>query len=316
MLALRDRVAAADDQLRGARPGAATSTTSRTRRARSPDLEVAVSNSFGFGGHNAALVFGAGTAERARVLRAAAARDVPGVSPDASRSDVSVELPPAAAGVGSPVTVGELRLLRDADRLERRHPRRARARVRRRRGPTSGSRATTSSSRELEPTASSTYREVMTEAMRRLGAPAGEEGGLADSLPSWQPFPEVPRRARGARAAAAGGSRSSRTPTADLIEASKELLGVPFDETVVASEIGSYKPAPQALGRVRGRTCADPARHVHVAASHFHDIVPATELGIPNVWINRLGERPSRRPRGSCPTSPAAGHARRARPGG
>jgi len=30
---------------------------------------------------------------------------------------------------------------------------------------------------------------------------------------------------------------------------------------------------------------------VHVAASHFHDIVPATELGIRNVWINRLGER-------------------------
>jgi 2-haloacid dehalogenase len=30
---------------------------------------------------------------------------------------------------------------------------------------------------------------------------------------------------------------------------------------------------------------------VHVAQSHFHDIVPATELGIANVWINRLGER-------------------------
>ena len=33
------------------------------------------------------------------------------------------------------------------------------------------------------------------------------------------------------------------------------------------------------------------ARHVHVAASHFHDIAPATELGIRNVWINRLAER-------------------------
>jgi len=29
---------------------------------------------------------------------------------------------------------------------------------------------------------------------------------------------------------------------------------------------------------------------VHVAQSHFHDIVPAVELGIPSVWINRLGE--------------------------
>src|SRR2546427_8196789 len=35
------------------------------------------------------------------------------------------------------------------------------------------------------------YREVMAEAMSRLGAPAGEEGGLAAALPSWQPFPEM-----------------------------------------------------------------------------------------------------------------------------
>ena len=30
---------------------------------------------------------------------------------------------------------------------------------------------------------------------------------------------------------------------------------------------------------------------MHVAQSHFHDIVPANELGIRSVWINRLGER-------------------------
>ena len=44
---------------------------------------------------------------------------------------------------------------------------------------------------ELEHDGNLSYREVMTEAMRRLGAPEGEEGGLADSLPSWEPFPEV-----------------------------------------------------------------------------------------------------------------------------
>jgi FMN phosphatase YigB (HAD superfamily) len=34
----------------------------------------------------------------------------------------------------------------------------------------------------------------------------------------------------------------------------------------------------------------DPARHVHVAASSFHDLGPAEQLEIPAVWINRLGE--------------------------
>jgi 2-haloacid dehalogenase len=29
---------------------------------------------------------------------------------------------------------------------------------------------------------------------------------------------------------------------------------------------------------------------VHVAASLFHDIAPANELGLQSIWINRLGE--------------------------
>jgi FMN phosphatase YigB (HAD superfamily) len=39
------------------------------------------------------------------------------------------------------------------------------------------------------------------------------------------------------------------------------------------------------------RTHADLDDHVHVAASHFHDIAPAHELGLRSVWINRLAER-------------------------
>ena len=30
---------------------------------------------------------------------------------------------------------------------------------------------------------------------------------------------------------------------------------------------------------------------MHVAQSHFHDVVPATELGLRTIWINRYGER-------------------------
>jgi 2-haloacid dehalogenase len=142
---------------------------------------------------------------------------------------------------------------------------------------------------ELERDGKLTYREVMTQAMLRLGAPDEEAHGLADSLPRWRPFPEVPAaleelRRRGWRLAILTNSDP------DLIEASKRNLGVPFDETVAASEIGSYKPAHKHWREFADRSCADPARHVHVAQSHFHDIVPATELGIPNVWINRLRE--------------------------
>jgi 2-haloalkanoic acid dehalogenase type II len=153
---------------------------------------------------------------------------------------------------------------------------------------------------ELELDGTRSYREVMTEAMRRLGAPAGEESGLAGSLPSWLPFPEVPAalaeaRRRGWRLAILSNSDP------DLIAASQAHLGVPFDETVVAGEIGSYKPAPGHWREFAARTGAEPARHVHVAASLFHDIGPANELGLRSIWINRLGETPGPRPTRELP---------------
>ena len=36
--------------------------------------------------------------------------------------------------------------------------------------------------------------------------------------------------------------------------------------------------------------------HVHVGQSLFHDIETASELGIPSIWVNRLGEAEDERP--------------------
>jgi 2-haloacid dehalogenase len=134
------------------------------------------------------------------------------------------------------------------------------------------------------------YREVMAEVMRRLGAPPGEEDALGRSLPQWPVFPEVTRalaeaRARGWRTAALSNTDF------DLIKASISAIGVPFDAAIVAGEIGSYKPAHRHWEAFFERTGAARERHVHVAQSHFHDVTPATELGLRTVWVNRLGER-------------------------
>jgi 2-haloacid dehalogenase len=135
-----------------------------------------------------------------------------------------------------------------------------------------------------------TYRDVLTEAMRELGAPAGEEHGLAESLPGWRAFPEV--RASLAELRRRGWKLAilSNTDT-DFIAASQVQIGVPFDEVVVAQEIGSYKPAHRHWEEFFHRTRAPREGHVHVAASLFHDIAPANELGLVSVWINRVGER-------------------------
>jgi 2-haloacid dehalogenase len=77
---------------------------------------------------------------------------------------------------------------------------------------------------------------------------------------------------------------------ADLLAASMEAIGVPFEGAIVAGEIGSYKPAHGHWEAFGERFDPEPGRHVHVAASLFHDIAPAQALGLPAVWINRLEE--------------------------
>lgn len=139
------------------------------------------------------------------------------------------------------------------------------------------------------------YRQVMAETLAGLAeaegltVPPGEEDALGRSLPSWPVFPEVSGalselRARGWRLAIL----SNTDP--DLLEASIAAIGVPVDLRVVASEIGSYKPAPGHWETFFRASEADRGRHVHVAASLFHDVAPCARLGLPCVWINRLGE--------------------------
>lgn len=154
---------------------------------------------------------------------------------------------------------------------------------------------------EVQAEAYRSYAEVLTLTLERLAAdagltiPEGETGVLARSLPDWPAFPEVPAaleelRRRGWSLAIL--SNSDR----DLIAASQRQLGVPVDVAVVAEETGSYKPAHAHWERFFELTTADREHHVHVAASLFHDVAPARELGLNVVWINRLGEEPGPEP--------------------
>ena len=140
------------------------------------------------------------------------------------------------------------------------------------------------------------YREALREALRLLAEHEGltlgseDEYALAESLPGWPPFPEVPGalaelRGRGFRLAIL----SNTDP--DLLEASLERIGVLVDGQITAAEAGSYKPALGHWERFFEQYGADRERHVHVAASLYHDIEPAERLGLQAVWINRLHEQ-------------------------
>jgi 2-haloacid dehalogenase len=142
----------------------------------------------------------------------------------------------------------------------------------------------------LQADGSRSYREVMTDAMRELGASDADAPALAEALPSWEPFPEVRTALDEARARGWKLAILSNTDR-DFIDASMKRIGVPFEFAIVASEIGSYKPGHRHWERFFDETGASREEQVHVAQSHFHDIFPATELGLRSIWINRYGER-------------------------
>jgi 2-haloacid dehalogenase len=144
-----------------------------------------------------------------------------------------------------------------------------------------------------DPTAS--YRTVLARSLRRLAdlegldLSAADEGALGESLPAWTPFPEVPASLANLRDNGFMIAILSNTDP-DFLEASIQHLGIEVDERVVASEIGSYKPGHEHWRVFFERTGALAEEHAHVAASLYHDIAPALELGLTNVWINRLGD--------------------------
>jgi 2-haloacid dehalogenase len=156
--------------------------------------------------------------------------------------------------------------------------------------------------REIErerPAAS--YREVLVTALVRLAdrekldLGAADQDALARSLPAWEPFPEVRAALEDARGRGWKLAILSNTDR-DFIDASLERIGVPFEYAIVASELGSYKPGFRHWRAFEERTEVGAGMHVHVAASLYHDIAPARELGLPTVWINRLGEEPEPQP--------------------
>ena len=150
---------------------------------------------------------------------------------------------------------------------------------------------------EIEPVVESetyrSYRDVLTETAsrvaRRLGSPLERPGVLAESLPSWRPFPDTNPALERLRAAGIRLGILSNVDDALLAETQKHFT-VDFDLIITAQQVRSYKPGHAHFVAARERIGKTP--WLHAAQSNLHDIVPANELGIDNAWINRRHQKP------------------------
>jgi 2-haloacid dehalogenase len=148
------------------------------------------------------------------------------------------------------------------------------------------------------------YREVLAEAMRRVGhdfgfAPTDEQAAaFGASVGTWPAFPDS------AEALAALEQRFRLGVITncddDLFALSNRRLGVEFDWVITAQQARGYKPRRENFTYAFERIDVPRERILHVAQSLFHDHVPAKELGMTTVWIDRRHGR-----EGSGATPPA-----------
>ena len=78
----------------------------------------------------------------------------------------------------------------------------------------------------------------------------------------------------------------------DLFALTAQNLMVSFDFVITAEQIGEYKPSRSAFKHALREFSCSKSRVLHVAQSLFHDVAPASELGIATAWIDRTNGKP------------------------
>lgn len=127
---------------------------------------------------------------------------------------------------------------------------------------------------------------------RRFAMPVsdGEAAAFAASIRGWPPFADT----RKALAELKKRFRLAVLSNVDMhsFGATQKVLGVEFDRVCTAEEIGSYKPDPRnfrfLLAKLDELGIA-PGELLHAAQSLYHDVEPASALGIRTAWVDRYG---------------------------
>ena len=134
------------------------------------------------------------------------------------------------------------------------------------------------------------YHEVLTETTLRVAKKVGwnlpmeKAGFLAKTLPSWEPFEDTnPTLVRLSQKCKLG---ILSNVDEDLLMGTLRHLSVPFDLIVTAEQVRSYKPHRAHFERARD-AIGPVKKWVHIAGSLYHDIEPASRLGIDTIWVNR-----------------------------
>lgn len=140
-----------------------------------------------------------------------------------------------------------------------------------------------------------TYRDVLAGVLRKLGeelgfSPTEEElQAFSGSVVDWPAFEDTADALRQLKRQFRLGVITNCDD--DLFAASNPRLGVEFDWIITAQQARSYKPNLRGFELAFERIEVPGERILHVAQSLFHDHVPAKQIGMSSVWIDRRAGR-------------------------
>src|SRR5215469_3102855 len=149
---------------------------------------------------------------------------------------------------------------------------------------------------ELEPKAQNPYRlyrDVLAEVVRGFGQRSGfrvspaEAESLAESMKNWTAFPDTVRALETLKRDHKLAIISNTDD--DLFAATARHLKVNFDEVVTAEQAKAYKPSPAPFRLALERLRLSPDRVLHVGQSVYHDVIPATSMGMATALVERRG---------------------------
>ena len=140
------------------------------------------------------------------------------------------------------------------------------------------------------------YRDVLARAAQELGRRAGADvseqaaRGFAQSLITWEPFPDTVSSLQALSRKFQLGIISNVDD--DFFAETRKKLGAEFAVVVTAQQVQSYKPSLRNFEEMLRRSGVPRENIVHAGQSVYHDVIPAKQLGLRTVWV----DRPSRRP--------------------
>jgi len=135
------------------------------------------------------------------------------------------------------------------------------------------------------------YRDVVAGSLLGLGTDLGhdipdeEAAAFADAVGEWPAFPDTAATLRHLQDRFRLGVITNCDR--DLFTRSNRRLGVTFDWIVTAEDARAYKPSLAPFELAFETLDVPRERILHVAQSLFHDHVPAKELGLTTVWVDR-----------------------------